>query len=435
MKEKRLINWCTNEKKINKKVTVKIISLHWLLKHGKNFLDFAQILQEYDKNNLFRTDLVRAMTNEYWTYYLRKIIVRTFLPWVAFSLTSLAYFAVYLDSSMNDERLGKSILAVVVILLAIYQLHIEARQLLKQGCNYWKSPQNIIDLTVGFLTIAIVLSSLIDETRKEARVVAIGVIIAMGAKAVLDWLRLFDETAFYVSLVLQTLFDVGYFGVIFFLVLAYFGIALYMTQLNAGEENLTVNAVFGNFFIDSLLNEYLLILGEFYMDGFEKEPAILYLLFVATTFISQIVFFNMLIAIMGDTFGRVIEQKPTHSLKNKLLIMATMACMIEDRKSSGQQQDFFIYVIQRKEVNDEDMMMEEEDDDEDNWQGTFFKLSNFMKRNFQQLKDQMDRQQQEARAINSRFDAQQQEARAINSKLDAQQQTLNSILEILKKGQ
>ena len=36
----------------------------------------------------------------------------------------------------------------------------------------------------------------------------------------------------------------------------------------------------------------------------------------------------MFIAIMGDTFDRVMDQKPTYSLKNKLMLMAAMQSII-----------------------------------------------------------------------------------------------------------
>ena len=55
----------------------------------------------------------------------------------------------------------------------------------------------------------------------------------------------------------------------------------------------------------------MLSLGEFAMDGFGDHPSMLicYIFFLSATFLTQITFLNMLIAIMGDTFGKVIDQK------------------------------------------------------------------------------------------------------------------------------
>ena len=62
--------------------------------------------------------------------------------------------------------------------------------------------------------------------------------------------------------------------------------------------------------IDSTLNQFNLMIGEYNTAGFEKHssPALCYALFIITVIISRITFLNMLIAIMSDTFEKVIEQ-------------------------------------------------------------------------------------------------------------------------------
>ena len=58
----------------------------------------------------------------------------------------------------------------------------------------------------------------------------------------------------------------------------------------------------------------------------------------------------MLVAIMGDTFDRVLAQKPTFSLKNKLEIMADMKSIIDIfcSKKKVDEQGHYLYVITRK---------------------------------------------------------------------------------------
>ena len=101
--------------------------------------------------------------------------------------------------------------------------------------------------------------------------------------------------------------------VILVVLLVYFGSAMYMLQLNAllNEERVIVTPVFQQFLIDSTLNQYMLMLGEFHMDGFERNlnAAVCYGVFIGSTFLSQITLLNMLIAIMGDTYDRVQEKR------------------------------------------------------------------------------------------------------------------------------
>ena len=51
------------------------------------------------------------------------------------------------------------------------------------------------------------------------------------------------------------------------------------------------------------------MIGEYSINGYVKHdsPGLCYALFVITVIISQITFLNMLIAIMADTFEKVIE--------------------------------------------------------------------------------------------------------------------------------
>ena len=143
--------------------------------------------------------------------------------------------------------------------------------------------------------------------------------ISQGAKAIVDWLRLFDVTSFYVTLIIQTILDMKYFLLILAVMVIYFGSTMYMLQLNVITSDGTdiVEQRFDNFMLDSVLNQYLLMLGEFNLDGFlsHVNPGLCYGLFFFSTIMLQITFLNMLIAIMGDTFDKVIEQRPTYSLK------------------------------------------------------------------------------------------------------------------------
>ena len=71
----------------------------------------------------------------------------------------------------------------------------------------------------------------------------------------------------------------------------------------------------------------------------------------------------MLVAIMGDTFDRVITQRPTFSLKNKLELMVDMKPIIDIFASKKQtvEQGHYLYVITRK------YDVEDLNEDDDNW--------------------------------------------------------------------
>ena len=68
---------------------------------------------------------------------------------------------------------------------------------------------------------------------------------------------------------------------------------------------------------------YLLALGEFDMDGFKKGPNVYFawFFFLLGTFLVLVVFMNMLIAMMGETFSKVqLIQEETALLEQVQLI-------------------------------------------------------------------------------------------------------------------
>ena len=134
------------------------------------------------------------------------------------------------------------------------------------------------------------LSDVSPNAIENKRVLCVFVIISQGIKAVLDWLRLFNKTSFYVTLIKRTITDIGYIGLIIAIILIYIGCAMFMLQLNhsMNTESNIISPVFDVFIIDSALNQYLLMLGDFNMDGFENHATLLlcYLIFLASTFIT-----------------------------------------------------------------------------------------------------------------------------------------------------
>lgn len=66
----------------------------------------------------------------------------------------------------------------------------------------------------------------------------------------------------------------------------------------------------GNQVIDVIISVYMLgALGDFDSDAYKNgtDRYVAMIMFVMATFIVQVVFMNMLIAIMGETFGQVLE--------------------------------------------------------------------------------------------------------------------------------
>ena len=76
----------------------------------------------------------------------------------------------------------------------------------------------------------------------------------------------------------------------------------------------------------------MVTLGEFRFDNFSEESDIFseatWVLFIGSTFIGQLTVLNMLIAIMGDSYDFVLENREQLALKEKIKLINDFAMII-----------------------------------------------------------------------------------------------------------
>lgn len=86
--------------------------------------------------------------------------------------------------------------------------------------------------------------------------------------------------------------------------------------------------------IDAFISVYFISVGELFTENF-KEPPNQYLIwpmFLLCNFLMAVVFMNMLIAIMGQTFSEVNETKIESGLEQKIALMCDYEDLIDVNK-------------------------------------------------------------------------------------------------------
>ena len=141
--------------------------------------------------------------------------------------------------------------------------------------EYFLDIRNCLDLLTYITSIILIIFSMVnyDYPSIENRCVLAALIaISMWLK-MLEWLRVFDSTAFFIKLIGTTLVDVLPFFIIFFIFLFMFGSAFYILNMNRiGEEEEVVDtSVFKNWLFNIFLNQYLLVLGQIETDNLEGD--------------------------------------------------------------------------------------------------------------------------------------------------------------------
>jgi len=128
----------------------------------------------------------------------------------------------------------------------------------------------------------------------------------------------------------------------------------------------------------------LLALGEFStLDNFgdNEQGKLACLFFIGATFISQLTILNMLIAVMGDTYERVIENKEVNATQTKLAIMDDLTAILP-QESSEQAQELYLFLA---------IPALEEDDEGESWEGSLKRMTRLVERNTQALTSRLDK--------------------------------------------
>ena len=131
-------------------------------------------------------------------------------------------------------------------------------------------------------------------------------------------MRLFSKPAFFTNLLWKTLVGIIPFTIFLVLLISMLSNILYVIDKVDNNEEYDGNMPdiyskpFSNDLWNTVMHTYLLSLGEFDFEMFgdrdDSTNFMLWISFVFGTFMLQITFMNMLIAIMGDVFGEVSQR-------------------------------------------------------------------------------------------------------------------------------
>ena len=137
-------------------------------------------------------------------------------------------------------------------------------------------------------------------------------------------MRLFKQTAYFITLIIATISEIKIFMLMLIIMMTAFANLFYVLNNNTTKESYSyVDERTKNKFVDSFISMFLIALGEFSLDGYGsgEDKLITWIFFILASFLMLVVFMNMLIAIMGDTFGRVQMIKEENSLMEQVNLM------------------------------------------------------------------------------------------------------------------
>lgn len=160
----------------------------------------------------------------------------------------------------------------------------------------------------------------------------------MATTVLLMWLklfyfgRIFFVTAAMIRMVIEITYDMRIFLVIFILTVAGFAHCFFLIARNYDKDDLFT----GNTLWRAFIYSYRQILGDFDTEAYvDTDKYYLYFIWILSTLIALIIFLNLLIAIMGDTFDRVQETTENNMLKELANIMVENEMLVNRKRLFG----------------------------------------------------------------------------------------------------
>ena len=249
--------------------------------------DLLESLIECPNENIYGTVMVQNILNSKWK------VVKNFLIFQA------CIYALYLIllSLYSTKYYENKTFFMFPLILSCFMFIYEGMQIFYDGLEYLEDPWNYVDISRASLLFWYFIDFYFEIKfyQRETFIVLV----------LLSWLRgisyfsIIGKTRYLIKLIIEATIDIGSFFVILFYSTVAFALTYQSIHRYSNSENLD--------FWDYFLNAFKLNLGELNTD--EAQGIMGWTLFIIVSIINPVIMLNLLISIMGDTYGRVKDGK------------------------------------------------------------------------------------------------------------------------------
>lgn len=296
-------------------------------------LDFLESLVECPNNNIFTTQFIRELILYKWKYVKWLLLPQAFTYF--FYMISLSYYLIAENGEKSPVLVG--LLFAFNVILTLYEIY----QMFLTGLSYFTDPWNYIDISRFSICFAYCIMSWIEydeNLNKQVLVVLTFTTMLRG----ISYFRLFDKTRYMINLLKEVFSDMTSF--IILLTYSTYSFALiYFIMIN--NINAEQNAAEPKPFSEFIAEAYLLNLGDFDTTGY---GAFEWMIFFFASVINPLIMLNLLISLMGETYGRVKEEQEIADMKELAQMVIEGEYLLYCKRKS--QDNKFIHICAEEEV-------------------------------------------------------------------------------------
>eukprot|EP00347_Sterkiella_histriomuscorum_P008832 403343569 len=244
------------------------------------------------------------------------------------------------------QQMFNWIFAIILFNVLSYFFYVEVIQFIKDPKDYFTDFWNFSDLFSYTLCLLVVLFDRIPSVPNSVnRPIASLCLIILWIK-LFYFLRVFESTSRLIRMIIEIVNDMKNFLMVLTIGIIGFSGGFYILQQGLTQE---ADGTPGNVFM-SIIYSYRLAQGDFQLDFFDQLNTVDYILawflFVTGSLFLVIVLLNLLIAIMGDTFSRVLENITNLSVREKVMLVSENESLF-DRQSLFKSAQFLIIINEK----------------------------------------------------------------------------------------
>jgi len=326
-----------------KQVEAKILDFDWVF-NGDNSAKFIKILCETENNEVFACDQVRVFLDFMWQGYYKAIFDSLFVPFVCY-FTSFVLYATYF-ANVDTPTLSFSFMFKLLTLIVLGKTFmtfviLEAVEFRSDMGGYFVNIRNYVDLCSLVLNALYVFFQLTGSMEQKTLNIMAAFAVFLLYMKLFYWMKLFKPYSAFIRVITEIGKDIRVFSIMLLICLACFANVLMLMQHNRGDgdDEVIFEELVGFAPADALIHSYLTGLGDFGSDNYsEGDKKTVWFMFVVATILVQLVFMNMLIAIMGESFGRVtaMAQQSTYkelaNMMNDHIWLLNVAEIFKDKR-------------------------------------------------------------------------------------------------------
>ena len=281
-------------------------------------VNFLKSILECKVKGILRSNLIKSLIDYKWN----KV-------WYALLFHSIIIWSLLLSIIMILLNFHTEIFCYLTICLISIMSIYEVFQIMNSGFEYFQEFWNWLDIIVlVFDMIWAILILIYGQEEKELISQISLVVVLFSFIRGISCFRIFDETRYYIQLIVKSISDVKYFIIIYLYTTLTFAV-MFLASGYTGEETTMPSFLF---YLKSSYDENIGGLDS------NTDNKLFYIAFMAASIINVTIMLNLLISILGDTFDNFqvnsVEVDTEEKLQGILEIEASFELFMPKGNSS-----------------------------------------------------------------------------------------------------